>query len=145
MRRFRFRLESVRSLREHDETAAQAALARELAVGRERAKELAEADAALASARGATIDLTAAGLAAQQAYVERRERERRVAALAAAAQEDVVTGCADELRAATAQRAALDRLRDRKLASHRLESARADELTLGEVALASRRRQEEAA
>jgi flagellar FliJ protein len=140
MRRFRFRLESVRALKAHAETAAQTALAHELAVGAERTAALARADAALRSAQAATPPSSGQGLAARQAFVERRERERESAGIAVRAQEEVVAVRSDELTSATVERAALDKLRERRQAEHKLSTARIEEATLGELAL-SRRRQ----
>jgi hypothetical protein len=95
LRPFSFPLEQVRSLRAHVEAAAKAALAQELAAKAERQAELRDADEAVASARGGTISgrpLTGAELAARQAFLERRERERAAAEVAARAREQLVLG-----------------------------------------------------
>jgi len=139
MRRFRFRLESIRSLRAHSENAARTVLAQEIAVGATRAAELADADAALASARsGETGAQTAASLAARQAFLERRERERDAAAVALRSQEQVVADRSADLVAAAAKRATLDRLRERKQDLHRRDAERAEDALLGEVGLSRR-------
>jgi len=139
MRRFRFRLESIRSLRAHSENAARTVLAQEIAVGATRAAELEQADAALTSARGGESGAgTAASLAARQAFLERRERERDAAALALRAQEQVVADRSADLVTAAAERAALDRLRERKQDLHRRDAARAEDAALGEVGLSRR-------
>jgi flagellar export protein FliJ len=139
MRRFRFRLESIRSLRAHSESAARTVLAREIAVGATRAAELEQADAALASARGGeTAARTAASLAARQTFLERRERERNAAATALQAQQQVVADRSADLATAAAERAALDRLRERKQDLHRRDAARAEDAALGEIGLAQR-------
>lgn len=139
MRPFSFPLEQVRSLRSHLETVAKAALARELATGAEREAELRRADEALASARDcAQADgqpLSGAHLAARQLFLERRERERAAADMAARAHDEVVAERKAELESAATARVVLDRLRDRRLAAHTRELARAEEATLGEVAL----------
>jgi flagellar export protein FliJ len=139
MRPFSFPLEQVRSLRSHVETAAKAALARELATGAEREAELRRADEALASARDCAQPTgqpaSGADLSARQLFLERRERERTAAELAARTHEEVVAERVAELESAASARAALDRLRDRKLAAHTREVARVEEAALGEVAL----------
>jgi len=139
MRRFRFRLESIRSLRAHSESTARTVLAREIAVGATRAAELERADAALASARGGeTGAQTAASFAARQAFRERREREREAAALALQMQQQVVADRSADLTVAAAERAALDRLRERKQDIHRRDAARTEDAVLGEVGLSRR-------
>jgi flagellar FliJ protein len=141
MRRFRFRLESVRSLRTHAESTARTVLAHEIAVGATRAEELQRADAALASARAAeTGARTGPSLAARQAFLERCERERRAAALALQAQEQVVAARSADLTAAAAERAALDRLRERRQDAHRRDAGRAEDAALGEIALSRAQR-----
>jgi flagellar export protein FliJ len=146
MRPFSFPLEQVRSLRSHVESAAKAALARELAAGAEREADLRRADEALTSARGCGQgegqSLSGADLAARQLFVERRERERATAEMAARAHEEVVAERVAELESAAVARAALDRLRERKLAAHARELARVEEAALGEVALAKHMRGE---
>jgi flagellar export protein FliJ len=139
MRRFRFRLESVRSLRVHAESTAQSQLAYEIAVGASRAEELERADAALRSARaGESGPQTGPGLAARQAFMERRERERQAALAAAQAQAQIVASRSAELASAAAERAALDKLRDRKHEAHRRDAARLEDARLGEIGLVRR-------
>src|SRR4051812_19319020 len=95
MKSFTFRLERVRSLREHAETVAKEALARELATGAERTGELRRAEDALTTALavGAPVDgfLSGGELLARQAFIERRERERLTAELAAQDQDQAVS------------------------------------------------------
>src|SRR5882672_19053 len=127
MRRFRFRLESVRSLRVHAESSARTLLAHEIAVGTVRAAELERAEAALTSARcGDPGTQTGPALAARQVFVERREREQRAATLAVQAQQQIVADRSGDLTVAAAERAALDRLRERRRDAHRREAGRAE-------------------
>jgi len=142
MRRFHFRLEGVRSLRAHAETAAQTALARELALGAACEAELERADAALRSAQIAETPSSGEALAARQAFVERRERERESAGIAVRVQQEVVSARSDDLLSATVERVALDKLRERHETRHRLSNARAEDATLGELALSRRLRQQ---
>lgn len=148
LRRFSFPLEQVRSLRSHKEAAAKAALAHELTKQAEREAELREADEAVASARGGTGEgavLSGPELAARQAFLERCERARAAAELAAIEHERLVAERMSALQTAAAEREALDRLKERHAASHARAVARAEEATLGEVALFRHVRTEEAA
>jgi len=148
LRRFSFPLEQVRSLRSHKEAAAKAALARELTLQAEHEAELREADEAVASARGGTGEdrvLTGAELWARQAFLERCERERAAAEQAAIEHEQVVAARVSALHTAAAEREALDRLKEQHAATHAREVARAEEATLGEVALFRHTRSGEAA
>jgi flagellar export protein FliJ len=138
LRPFTFPLHQVYSLRAHVESVAKAALARELAAGAEREAELQRADQALASAQEAVKAewaLSGADLAARQLFLERRERERAAAELAAKAHGEVVAERTKELETAAAERAALDKLKDRYRAAHARKEARAEDARLGEVAL----------
>jgi hypothetical protein len=77
-----FRLETLRALREHAEACAKHALAEELAVGAKRHADLRRAEEALEQARQAAADaskLDGTGLAARDAFIARRQRERVVA------------------------------------------------------------------
>jgi flagellar export protein FliJ len=137
VKKFSFKLESVRVLRGHSESVAKETLARELAAGTQREAELRGADAALASALASatTLGETAAQrLLAQQTYVERLERRRLVARGAAAAQRQVVEVRRIELETAAAARAAVDRLRERSLAAFVVEEERLETALLGELA-----------
>jgi len=148
LRPFSFPLEQVRSLRSHIEAAAKAALARELATAAEREDELRQADEAVVSARGGTADgrvITGSELAARQAFLERCERQRAAAELAAIEHEQVVAERVSALQTAAADREVLDRLKERHQATHAREVARAEEATLGEVALFRHTRSGEAA
>src|SRR5919199_6334838 len=109
LRRFSFPLEQVRSLRSHLEAAAKAALAHELAKQAEREAELREADEAVASARGGTAEghvVTGQALAARQLFLERCERQRAAAELAAIEHEQVVADRMSALQTAAAAREA---------------------------------------
>src|SRR5439155_2488429 len=95
-------------------------------------------DAALESARAGTGSQTGPGLAARQAFLERRERERQAAAAAAQMQEQIVATRSAELTSKAADRAALDKLRDRKQEAHRRDAARVQDARLGEIGLTRR-------
>jgi flagellar export protein FliJ len=145
MRHFRFRLESVRSLREHAEQRAQEELARELDAKAARMAELSLAREGLSAARGqATPTLgggaTADVLRAQQAYLERRQHEERIALASVADQEHAVEVRRHQLGERAREREQIERLRDRRLREHQRARTRAEDASLSEVALAAHRR-----
>jgi flagellar FliJ protein len=145
MRRFTFRLEPVRVLREQVETEAKEALARELAVFSSLSAELDAASRRLTDAQATVVpapgaELTGSDLAGQQAYLERLERERLSATFSVSAQEHQVESKRSRLADAARDREALERLKSRKEERHRLSLARAEEAALGEIALAGHRR-----
>jgi flagellar protein FliJ len=149
MSRFTFTLEAVRSLRERRESQAQESLARELATHGELVAGLQGASSRLDAARSS---LPAAGesadgrlLAAQQLFVERREREQALAAALATAQEAEVAARREELTAAAVDRQAIERLRERRLADHLRREAQREQNSLEEIALAGRSRREASA
>jgi flagellar export protein FliJ len=139
VRPFSFRLESLRGLRQHAESQALEALAREIAAKDACQADLARADSALASARAATGEvqgpLSGADLAARQAYLERREQEQNAAKLVADAQDRRLADQRGAYEAAAVERAALDKLKDRRHAAHQRENRRADTLFLEEISL----------
>jgi len=142
---FTFKLESLRALREQTEQLAKEELARELARKAERDAELDAAEARLRDARAAGqiptgTTVTGLDLMSVQAYVERRERERQAALNHVRAQEQEVGVSRQRLEAAARDRALLERLKQRRGEEHRRTEAKAEELTLGEIALNSHRR-----
>jgi flagellar export protein FliJ len=145
---FRFRLESVRRLRDHAERHAREALARELLAREEavadveRIRELLHS--ARASVRGAGA-VDASTLTAWQAYVERRDRERRSAEDALEARERLVSLRRSELEQASRDRDVLARLEARRRLEHRGAELRAEQELLGELAIAAHRRTEQLA
>ena len=140
MRRFRFKLEAVRRLREQAEASAQEAYARELALGRTRDAALADADARLSDARrlhGAVAVRTAgADLRARQAFVERRELERTIAALDSRAQAERIEAGREQLTHAAREREAIERLKERQERAHAVASERAEHRLLEDIGLA---------
>ena len=140
MRRFRFKLEAVRELREQAETSAQEALARELALGRERERELAQATARLTAARdacsvGADQSIDPASLRTRQGYLERRELEQAVAALNAETQAERIEAGRRVLTLAAQEREAVERLRRWQERNHAKAAERAEERLLDDIAV----------
>jgi flagellar FliJ protein len=142
MKRFTFRLESLRTLREQAEDQAKLRLAHELAVEAAEHERLAAAAERLARARARAAEGGRSGeeLAALQAFVERCERDVTAAAGALRLQGRQVEVARNALAEAAREREALERVRARELAGHELEARRAEDATLGEVGLAAHRR-----
>ncbi|MTD45485.1 flagellar export protein FliJ [Conexibacter sp. W3-3-2] len=138
--RFDFGLERVRRVRVHDEDRAKEALAASLAHRERHEARLQAVAAQLESARfaaplAAEAAVDVAALRARQAYVERLERTRLVAALEVDRADAEVDARRTVVTAASRKREVLDRLRDRQAAAHRLEVARAEGVRLDEIAL----------
>jgi flagellar FliJ protein len=145
MSRFRFRLESVRALREQAESQAKEEFARELALKAERDAELSAAEERLRAARdaGALVEgssVTASELVSLHAFVERRHREVERAQAGVSAQEAEVGHSRARLEQAARDRALLERLKQRRHERHVRATAKAEEAALGEVALSAHRR-----
>lgn len=140
MLRFRFKLEAVRKLREQAETSAKEAYARELALGRTRDAALAEAEARLDLARNAAASFTGpiegASLRTRQAFVERRELERAIAALDSRTQAERIEAGRKLLELAARNLEAVERLKKRQQRAHHLASERAESRLLEDVGLA---------
>jgi flagellar export protein FliJ len=148
MRRFSFRLETVRSLREHDEALALEALARELAVGAARDAALARVDDALTAERRRAVDMaiSAHDLQARQRFLERLERDRVSAELDVEAQAARIAERRALLETAVAERSALSRLERKQRVEHERAAAEEENARLGEIALVRHvRMQQEAA
>ena len=142
---FSFKLESLRALREQAEQLAKEELARELARQAQRDAELDAAEERLRDARAAGqlaagTTVTGLDLVSLQAYVERRERERLAALDDARAQEQEVGVSRKRFEAAARDRAVLERLKQRRADEHRRAEAKAEEATLGEIAINRHRR-----
>jgi flagellar export protein FliJ len=144
MRPFTFKLESVRALREQVEGEAKERLARELAAVAGRRAEVDRAAQALEQARSdaGSADLALSGpqLLARQTFVERREREQRIAHLQLAEQEREAEARRLQLVDASRDREVLYRLKERHRTAHLRAQARVEEAALGEIALAAHRR-----
>ena len=90
MKRFSFRLESLRSLRVQAEEQAQVHLARELVVEAAARDKLVGAASRLSVARAVERGASGGQLAARQAYIERCEQDVNAAAAGLARQQQVV-------------------------------------------------------
>jgi flagellar FliJ protein len=147
MRRFRFQLESVRTLREQSQKQAEQELARELALREQRAAELTAADQRVESARDSVAArpgelMDGSSLAASQAYVERTERERAGARAVLAQQDGQVAMGRKRLLAAARDREILERLKERRRVEHARQVARSEEATLSEIAIVAHQRRD---
>jgi flagellar export protein FliJ len=133
-----FRLETLRALREHAEACAKLALAEELAAGAKRREDLDRAESALQQARLAVGDgslLDGAQLAARDAFVARRERERLLAEQWVHAQERRIGESREALAKAAKARNAFERLKEKAHAAHVAAMRRREDAEIGEVAL----------
>jgi flagellar export protein FliJ len=142
-----FRLETLRALREHAEACAKHALAEELAVGAKRHADLRRAEEALEQARQAAADahkLDGTGLAARDAFIARRQRERVVAQQWAVAQERRITESREALAQAARSRSAFERLKEKAFAAHEATLRRREDAFLGELALNRHLREQQA-
>jgi flagellar export protein FliJ len=142
---FRFRLERVRALREHDEDLAKEALAGALVQRQQCEAWLSAARERLGAARAAQLDATtrpsnASDLMARQAYLERAEVDHRATRHNLDRREHDLAGRRAALTVASRNRQALERLKEHRLADHRREAARVEDITLGEIALNGFRR-----
>jgi flagellar FliJ protein len=137
---FRFGLERVRQVRAHDEDRAKEELAAGIAARLRgeallRAAQERLADAHALGRGGTALPASGAVLVARQAWTERVERSRVDAEHAVSAADADVAARREALAAAGRRREVLDRLRERKLAEHRLAGARAEGAALDEMAL----------
>jgi flagellar export protein FliJ len=139
MKRFTFRLESLRALREQAEEQAKLRLAHELAAEAAERERLVAAASRLSQARAQAGDEATSGeeLAARQAFVERCERDVTSVAASLTLRRQAVQAAREALADAAHEREALERLRERKLAGHALEERRAEAVTLDEIGLAA--------
>lgn len=135
MKRFSFRLESVRALREQAEEHAKAELGRELALEAEAHAHVAAAAERLSEAktRGGTGNGT--DFLARQTYVERCERELAATQLEVALAQNRVEERRRLLAQAARELETLERLKGKHLRAHEAENRRAEENTLSEVGL----------
>jgi flagellar FliJ protein len=148
---FTFRLERVRSLRSQAEDAAREELAQQLAVRMRGEAMLTQATLAAADAREAGLaavqrpGASGSDFLGAQAFLERRERERREAALELDRRDAEVGVRRDVLTAASREREVIDRLKERHRKAHEQEWARRDQIELDEIALTVHRRGQVAA
>lgn len=144
-RRFHFELESVRTLRENVEQTVMKELAAELEQARELERRLALVEGRLAEARTVAPGGTAVELTVRQAYVERLERELGDARHRVRQQDRHVEAARTRLAHAVRERQTLDRLEQRRRASHQLELRRLERVDSDEISLVSHRSSEHAA
>lgn len=140
-RRFHFKLEPVRTLRENAELNAMKELAGELERAAYLRRELDAAAGRLADARTPLADpvMTGSDLACQQAYLERVERELADARQRTAIQDGHVEHSRVRLAAAVRARQTLDRLEERRRSAHDLEQRRLERTASDEISLTSHR------
>jgi flagellar export protein FliJ len=143
-RPYRFGLESVRAVREHDEWSAMKALADELACAESLAAAARDAELRLAQARVPLVDGDATELQARQAYLERLEREHTAIRHSVQVQESRVEASRTRLDEAVRERRILDQLDEKRRAAHDVETRRRDRVE-GDEALAMRAAMESAA
>jgi flagellar FliJ protein len=139
-KRFVFGLERVRELRAHDEDRAREQLAAGLADRLRGEAQLRAATERLRDAHGLTAaadPLTGSVLLARQAWTERLERSIDSATEDLHRADALVARRREALTEAGRKRQALDRLRERKFAEHRLEAGRRETAVLDEIALRS--------
>jgi flagellar protein FliJ len=144
-RKFEFRLERVRALRERAEDSAKEELAGAMTERARWAARLDDAGSQLDQARSAQLGaatggLSAADLLAHQAFLERAERERQAAELDLHRQDAEVDARRTALQQAARERQVLERLKDKKQAAHQLEAERREGALLDELALSRHRR-----
>ena len=136
MKRFSFRLESLRALREQAEEQARAVLERELALEAMRLSSVDAAEGRLSQAGGQRGGNYGFDLVGRQAYVERCERELTVAEYAPGADpRHRREPRRDALHLAARDRKTLERLKERQQLEHDSDERRAEEATLSEVGL----------
>jgi flagellar FliJ protein len=139
---FRFGLERVRELREHDEDRAREELAASIAHQSRGAASLGAVAEGVERARAACRDgalsgASGADLLSHQRWIERLERDRQDAELDLARREAEVDARREALAGARQRREALERLKQRRRAEHDLAGARRAGAQLDEMALAA--------
>ena len=144
---FRFGLERVRELREHDEDRAREEFAASLTRRERDAAALHAASELVRQARDARLDggtgpRTGQDLIAQQAWLERVEADRRKAELEVARRDAEIESRRQALGAAQQRREVVERLKERHRAQHQAADALRSTAALDEMALAIHRRRE---
>jgi len=143
-RPYRFGLESVRSVREHDEWTAMKVLADELACAESLTAAARDSELRLVQSRVPLVDGDAGALRARQAYIERLEREHLAIRHSVQVQVGRVAAARTRLEDAVRERRILDQLDDKRRAAHAVETRRRDRVE-GDEALALRAAMEPAA
>jgi flagellar export protein FliJ len=135
-RRFHFKLESLRTLREHAELNVMKELAGELGHAASLRRELSAVEERLNDARAPIVEAsTASELLVRQTYVERMESELHAARHRTAAQDGHVEQTRLRLAEAARARQTLDLLEERRRAVHTLETRRLERNDNDEISL----------
>ena len=137
--RFKFGLDRVRDVRAHDEDRAKEAFAASLAQRARGAALLAAAgqqvDAARQAQREAATSASGQDLWSMQLWLERVERSRHDAEAELARHDAELVAKRGALTEASRRRQALDKLKERRAAEHRLDADRRESAVLDEIAL----------
>lgn len=131
---FRFRLETVRRLRDHAEQRARDELARELSAHASLADDVNRSRDAVASACHSARDADVRVRASWDAFIERRDREQRLAETELVRQSMRVDEQREALGQAAREHKAIARLEDKHRDRHRDEVRRRDESELSDIA-----------
>ena len=146
---FRFRLERVRALRERREDLAREELAKAILARSDSQQQLSTIEAHLKHAHGLQRQATApspaatvsaAELAAQQAFVERIETQRLAGARELAHHDDTVADRGAQLGEAAREHEMLERLKERHRVEHVRTLQRVEGNALDEIAMDRYRR-----
>lgn len=134
MRPFRFKLETVRRLRDHAEQRARDDLARELSHHASLADDVRRSrDAVSVACQGARgADIVARG--SWDAFIERRDREQRLAETELERQDARVEETRSVLGQASREHKAISRLEDKHRERHVDALRRSDESELSDIA-----------
>ena len=141
---FRFGLERVREIREHDEDRAREEFAASLTRRERDAAALAAAADLVqqARARQSALPMTGQDLITRQLWLERVEQDRRKAELEVARREAEIESRRQALGAAQQRREVIERLKERHREQHEAADARRAGAALDEMALSIHRRRE---
>ncbi|HWT95644.1 MAG TPA: flagellar export protein FliJ [Solirubrobacteraceae bacterium] len=148
-KRFEFRLERVREMREKAEDEAKEELATALAERERWAQRRDDASRSLVRARLAQRSAAASGgvsiaeMMAHQSFLERTERTEKAVEMDLSRQEQEVAARRSALQIAAQERQVLDKLREKAAAKHRAALERAEASMLDELALNAHRRRGE--
>lgn len=142
MRPFRFRLETVRRLRDHAEQRARDELARELSTHASLVDEHERSCGAVSAAAAGARDADLRARVSWQHFIERRERERSAAAHELRAQADRVDEQRGVLGQANREHRAILRLEEKHRARHQGELLRRQDAELSDIAIQAHRRAE---
>lgn len=134
MRPFRFRLETVRRLRDHAEQRARDDLARELSAQAALADDVRRSRDAVSTARTGARVADVRARASWEAFIERRDREQRLAETELLRQSARVDETRVVLGQASREHRAITRLEDKHRERYADEQRRVDEAELSDIA-----------